>query len=102
MVFAAKDSAMQVLVRQPSSAGSASYSGACRMVKSGVNPASLACGGRVNMLGAHSPCHGVVGTSRTLMRWAGGAPADRSWGDSTGGGPGQAWALLRRPRDLPG
>ena len=66
---------MQVSVRQPSRAGSASNSGACRMVKSGWKPASSSCGGRMNMLRANSACQALVVTSRTRMRCAGSAPA---------------------------
>jgi len=53
----ARFSTMNVLVRVPCFAGSASKSGACNTVKLGSNVGSAVGSGRMNMLRTNAICH---------------------------------------------
>jgi hypothetical protein len=53
----ARLSTMNVPVRVPWRAGSAWYSGACRIVKFGEKPASAEISGRMNMFRTNIACH---------------------------------------------
>jgi hypothetical protein len=59
---------MKVLVRVPWRAGSASYSGACRMVKPGSISSTSSSPGRRNMLKANRLCHALGVITRTARR----------------------------------